>query len=481
MKYIVSVDQSTSSSKAFLIDGRGEIVRRAARPHKQYYPAPGRVEHDAQEIFENVEGIIAEVMEGIPSGSIAALAVTNQRETTVIWDRETGLPVCPAIVWQDTRGDALCAELAAHDADVRARTGSALSPYLPASKVGVLLRENPEILRRAGAGDLCMGTIESYLAFRLGGRHVSDCSNASRTQLMNLHTRKWDAELLRLFGIPAALMAGELLSSDACFGEYKGMPITGVLGDSFATLFGQGCQSRGTAKVTYGTGTSVMVNIGSEPKVLDCGLTTAIAWGFRGETAYEIEGNITCSGDTLVWLKDGLELFKSQDEIQQLAASVPDAQGVQLVPAMAGLGAPFFDTNARAILRGMSRGTTRAHIARAALESMAQRVADVFEVIQRDSGFPVKRLMVDGGGSKNALLMQMQADLANCELCCSQASELSALGAAYMAGLATGVYSSFDGIPARQAEGRRYRSAMEEQTRARMRAEWERAIRCARL
>ena len=481
MKYIAAVDQSTSASKAFLVDERGEIARRASRPHRQYYPAPGRVEHDAQEIFENVCAIIDEVTDGISAGDIAALALTNQRETTVIWDRKIGVPVCPAVVWQDTRGEALCRELEAQGEKVRLLTGSALSPYLPASKIGVLLRENPDLRRRAEAGELCMGTIESYLAFRLGGKFVTDVSNASRTQLFDINRLAFSDELTGLFGIPGALLPEKVLPSDGSFGEYRGIPITGVLGDSFATLFGQGCQTPGTAKVSYGTGTSVMVNIGEKPLVLKSGLTTAVAYGFEGKVAYEIEGNITCSGDTLMWLKDGLNLFSSLDELEALARSVPDALGVQLVPAMAGLGAPFFDTDARALIRGMTRGTTRAHIARAALESMAQRVADVFEVIRADSGFDVTRLMADGGGSRNTLLMQMQADLADCELCCAQASELSALGAAYMAGLATGVYKSFDDIPARHLEGRRYAPEMDAATRAKMRADWAKAIACARM
>lgn len=480
-KYIVAVDQSTSASKAFLVDERGEIARRASRPHRQYYPAPGRVEQDAAEILANVLAILSEVTGDIPNDQLAALALTNQRETTVLWDRSTGAPACPAVVWQDTRGEALCRELAAHDARVWELTGSAPSPYLPASKVGALLRERPELRRRAEAGELCMGTIESWLAFHLGGRHVSDISNASRTQLLDLEKRAWSGELCRLFGVPEALLARKLLPCDGDFGAWRGAPITGVLGDSFATLFGQGCHRPGTAKVSYGTGTSVMVNTGDRPAITGGGLTAAIAWGFGGETAYELEGNITCSGDTLVWLCQGLQLFRDPDEIEALARTVDDAQGVQLVPAMAGLGAPFFDTEARALLRGMSRGTTRAHVARAALESMAQRVADVLEAVRRDSGFPVPLLTVDGGGSRNGLLMQLQADLADCALRCAPASELSALGAAWMAGLATGVFRSFDDIPARRGEGAAYRPEMGADARAALRAAWAKAIRCARL
>jgi len=428
MSYIVAVDQSTSASKAFLVDERGEIIRRASRAHRMYYPAPGRVEQDAEEIFGNVVAIIDGVTEGIGAAELAALAITNQRETTVLWDRATGKPVCPAVVWQDTRGEALCAELAAQDARVRQLTGSCLSPYLPASKIGALLREDPALMRRAEAGELCMGTIESYLCFRLGGRHVSDVSNASRTQLMDIHVLGWSPELAALFGIPAALLA-ELVPCDGDFGSYRGMPITGVLGDSFATLFGQGCHAPGSAKISYGTGTSVMVNLGQSAPASPGDLTAAVAWRFGGRTAYELEGNITCSGDTLVWLCEGLQLFRDPGEIEALAQTVPDALGVQLVPALAGLGAPFFDTGATALIRGMTRGVTRAHVARAALEGMAQRPADVLEAIRAQTGYPVSALVADGGGSKNALLMQLQADLANCELRCARFSELSALGA----------------------------------------------------
>lgn len=480
MKYIVAVDQSTSASKAFLVDEQGGIVRRASRPHRQYYPAPGRVEQDAEEIYRNVEAIIGEVTEGIPANQLAALALTNQRETTVLWERKTGVPACHAVVWQDTRGEALCAELRRHDARVRELTGSALSPYLPASKIGVLLRENPALRRRAEAGDLCMGTMESWLAFKLGGRHVTDASNASRTQLMDIHRLEWSKELTSLFGIPEALLA-EILPCDGDFGTYRGMPIVGVLGDSFGTLFGQGCHAPGTAKISYGTGTSVMVNLGERALIPENGLTTAVAWRFDGRTAYELEGNITCSGDTLIWLCEGLELFRDPQEIEALARTVPDALGVQLVPAMAGLGAPFFDTGATALIRGMTRGATRAHVARAALEAMTQRPADVLEAIRAGSGLEVPLLMADGGGCKNTLLMQLQADLADCELRCATFSELSALGAAWMAGIAVGLYRSLEDIPARQGEGPRYAPRMAAEQRAAMRRAWRLAIQCARM
>ena len=481
MKYVVAVDQSTSASKAFLVDERGQIVRRASRPHRMFYPAPGRVEQDADEIFRNVVAIIDEVTEGIPPRELAALAITNQRETAVLWDRKTGEPVCPAVVWQDTRGEALCAELSEHGARVRALTGSDPSPYLPASKIGALLWEAPALRRRAQAGELCMGTMESYLCFRLGGKHVTDVSNASRTQLMDINALAWSEELLSLFGIPKALLA-DILPCDGDFGSYRGMPITGVLGDSFATLFGQGCHAPGSAKSTYGTGTSVAVNLGERAVIPKGGLTAAVAWRFGGRTAYEMEGNITCSGDTLVWLCEGLQLFRDPGEIEALARTVPDAMGVQLVPALAGLGAPFFDTGATALIRGMTRGVTRAHVARAALEGMAQRPADVIEAIRGETGYAVPSLMADGGGSRNALLMQLQADLANCELRCARFSELSALGAAWMAGLVAGVYRAFDDIPARrQGEENTYAPRMDQAERSRLRGAWRMAIECARM
>lgn len=480
MKYIVAVDQSTSASKIFLVDERGEITRTARHAHRQLYPVPGRAEHDAEEIYQCVKAGIDEVIEGVERTQINAIALTNQRETIVVWERTTGQPVCPAIVWQDTRGTLICAELISANDRVQQLTGSALSPYLPASKATQLLREQPWLLARAENGDLCIGTIESYLIFRMCGRFASDYSNASRTQWFDLHTRDWSSELLSLFGMPRAALAETLLPSDACFGEYRGIPIIGVMGDSFAALFGQGCHVPGTAKVTYGTGASVMVNTGDIPLLTGNGLTTAIAYGYRGRVCYETEGNITCSGDTLIWLRDGLGLFSSLEELEQMAGSVPDAKGMQLVPAFQGLGAPFFDAHAKATLRGITRGATRAHVARAALESIAQRVTDVTEAIRSESGFAIPLLMVDGGGSKNGLLMQTQADLANCELRCTDRTDLSALGASYMAGLTTGLYASFDELAACRCT-RTFTPHMQVEVRLHMRRSWTKAIQSARL
>ena len=478
MKYIVAIDQSTSASKAFLVDASGTIVRRASLPHKQYYPAPGRVEHDAAEIWRNVEAIIAEVSQDIPTEEIACIAISNQRETTVVWDAATGEPVCPAIVWQDVRGEAACRELAAHAERIHSVTGLTLSPYFPAGKLRALFQENPEILRRAEKGELKLGTVDSYLVYRMtGGNHVTDTTNASRTQLMNLETLSWDEGLLTLFGIPKCMMPERILPADADFGTYKGIPVTGVLGDSHAALYGQGCHRPGMAKATYGTGSSVMMNVGDVPVISKNGLSASVAFSTEGKTSYALEGNVTCSGDTLVWLCDTLGMFESPQQIEQLAGTVESAQGVNLIPAFAGLGAPYFDSDARAILCGMSRGTNKAHIAYAALASIAQQDADILEIMQRESGHAADRLHADGGPTKNARLMQMQADYAGCTIRCAPASELSALGAAYIGGIRTGVFADFDSIPARNAAGKTYEPQITETASREIRAAWKTAVR----
>lgn len=477
MKYIIAIDQSTSASKAFLVDASGAIVRRASLPHKQYYPAPGRVEHDAAEIWRNVETIIAEVSAGMRSEDIACIAISNQRETTVVWDTATGEPVCPAIVWQNVRGEAACRELAEHADDIHKITGLTLSPYFPAGKLKALFQENPEILRRAQAGELKLGTIDSYLVYRMTGNHLTDTTNASRTQLMDLEKLAWDDGLLKLFGIPKCMMPEKILHVDDDFGSYKGIPVTGVLGDSHAALYGQGCHKPGMAKATYGTGSSVMMNVGDKPVISKDGLSASVAFSTEGKTRYALEGNVTCSADTLIWLCDTLGMFESPNQIEELAGTVENAQGVNLIPAFAGLGAPYFDSDARAILCGMSRGTNKAHIAYAALASIAQQDADILEIMQRESGYAADRLFADGGPTRNAILMQMQADYADCTIKCAPASELSALGAAYISGVKTGVFKDFKSIPARSAAGKTYEAQITEIARKQIRAEWKTAIR----
>ncbi len=477
-RHLIVIDQSTSASKVFLLDEKGEIVRRFSKNHQQFYPLPGHVEHDAEEIWQNVREGIAEVADGV--GELVALAITNQRETTVLWDRQTGRPICHAVVWQDVRAEALCKELAEHGEDVRAKTGLTLSAYFPAAKAASVLREHPDIRAKAHEGSLCIGTVDSYLVYRLTNGKVfqTDVSNASRTQLMDLRTLAWDQSLCDLFGIPMRCLPG-IAASDGDFGivEAEGLPrltITGVMGDSHAALFGQGCHQRGMAKATYGTGSSVMMHIGKEAALSGCGLSTSVGYAFQGETCYVLEGNVTCSGDTLCWLRDEAGMVADVAEVERIAAAVPDTQGVYLVPAFSGLGAPYSDGHARALLCGMNRGTTRAHIVRAALESMAYQDADIIRAMESDTGSRLTELRVDGGPTRNTLLMQVQADLLDCPVQCAAASELSALGAGYMAGIAVGLYRDIESVL--RGAGARYAPCRDDAWRQNALEGWKSAV-----
>lgn len=476
MKYIIAIDQSTSASKAFLIDSSGAMIKHVSRPHKQYYPAPGRVEHNANEIWSNVESIIAEISSGIPVREIACISISNQRETTVLWDAETGEAVCPAIVWQDVRGEKSCRELAAYSKQIHELTGLPLSPYYPAGKLRAFFQEQPEMLHRAQAGELLLGTIDSYLIYRMTGNHFTDTTNASRTQLMDLRGLSWNNDLLKLFGIPKGSLPQKILHADDHFGTYHGVDVIGVLGDSHAALFGQGCHAPGTAKATYGTGSSVMMNIGKKPIISHDGLSASVAFSFKNKTHYALEGNITSSGDTLIWLCDTHGLFESPQQIETYAVSVSDAQGVNFIPAFSGLGAPYFDSNARASLYGINRGTTKAHIAYAALASIAHQDADILEIMQQESGYTTNQLFVDGGACKNSLLMQMQADYANCTIHPAPARELSALGAAYIGGIKAGVFHDLDSISARNAPCRTYTVKLSKEEQYKLRQAWKSAI-----
>lgn len=472
MRYILSIDQSTSGTKAGLMNEQGTIVRKSSRPHAQYYPAPGWVEHDAEEIFQNTVRVIENVLDGVPAGAVAAMGIANQRETTVVWDRATGKPLCPAVVWQDVRGAALCRELAAHADTIKRTTGLALSPYYPAAKAAHVLQNH-----RFDA-DICIGTIDAYLVYRLtqGRVFATDVSNASRTQLAGLETRTWNTELCRIFGISPSFLPERVLSSDAYYGEYRGIPIHAVMGDSHASLFGHGCHLPGMVKTSYGTGSSIMMNTGGTPVRSQNGLSTSVAFGYRDAVSYVLEGNVTCSADTLAWLRDELELISDVAEVEALAASVPDTQGVYLVPAFSGLGAPYFDENARAVLYGMNRGTRRAHVVRAALESIAHQNADVLDAMARDMGAPVAQLNADGGGSVNALLMQLQADLIPGRTVCTDEPDLTMYGVGRMAGIAAGLYQAFAPPRVRAV----YEPRMNEEKRTAMRAGWADAVRRSR-
>jgi len=484
-RYIVALDQSTSASKALLLDAQGKVVVNAAQPHGQFHPSPGRVEHDAQEIWENVVTVLLEAIAGVGPIEVAALALCNQRETTVVWERATGIPIAPAIVWQDTRGGGIIAGMEARDPvlaqAVRERTGLRLSVYYAAAKAASIFRSVPGAVARAEAGELCVGTMDSYLLFRLTGAHRTDVTNASRTQLMNLRTLTWDAEICEAFGIPMGCLP-EILPSDAHFGDTacdelpRGLQVTGVMGDSHAALFAHGCTTPGAAKATLGTGSSVMLHVGGGLVTAPQGLSLSVGYGFQGETAYVLEGNVTSSGDTLCWLRDELAMIRDLDEAESLAASIPDNQGVYLVPAFMGLGAPHFVENARALLCGMTRGTTRAHVVRAALESIVYQERDVLDAMQA-CGARLTSLRVDGGPTRNALLMQLLADVLDCPVECSTISDMSPMGVGLMAGFSVGLYPDLKTMAERRLRGGRvFLPVMDASLREAKLAGWHEAV-----
>lgn len=462
-RYLMALDQSTSATKALLVDRTGRVKMRVSYPHRQYYPFPGWAEHDATEIWHNAEKCLQTFLNEVPLSDIAAVAISNQRETTVLWDRRTGEPICPAVVWQDVRAEALCKTLSDAAAVVRRKTGLTLSPYYPAMKA-------MHVLQRLPAPDgLCVGTMDSWLIFKMCGRFVTDHTNASRTQLMNLRTLFWDDELIALFGLKPRMLAEQILPCDAAFGNWRGIPIVSAMGDSHASLFGQGCVREKDAKATYGTGSSVMMNTGTDIRLSD-GLQTCVAFSRGGNVNYALEGNVTCSGDALVFLKD-VGFFESADEIERLAARVDSPGGVVLVPAFSGLGAPYFAPDARGALLGLSRGTTKNQVAYAALLSIAHQITDIAEVMAG-----VNELKADGGASKNAVLMQMQADLLCCPVARSACADMSPLGAAYMGGQAIGFFDAETRLDARAEDT--FVPRMERRTRDQMRADWKNAV-CA--
>lgn len=483
MKYVLAVDQSTSGTKAALLDEHLRTVRSARRAHRQFYPQPGWVEHDAEEIWENTAALLLEVSAGVEAADIAGIGIANQRETTVLWERGSGRPLCLAVVWQDVRAKAVTDALAASAGDIYRETGLLPSPYYSAAKAAHILRASPELLARARQGQVCFGTVDSFLLYRLTGgrRFATDLSNAGRTQLLNIHTRSWSPELAGLFGLPVSLLPEELLPSDGDFGPVetlpalKGVPVAAMLGDSNASLFAHGCTEPGMVKTSYGTGSSLMMCVGSTPVLSKNGLSASIGFS-RGDTvSYVLEGNITCSADTLMWLKDGLGLIRDMDELEQ-AASVSGSEGVYLVPAFAGLGAPWFEERAKAILYGMNRGTTKAHVLYAALESIAHQNADVLDAMARDTGIAVTQLYADGGGSVNPLLMQMQSDLTPCTVIVSGEKDLTIRGAGLMAGLSRGLFA----CPPAAEPPRIYHPAMAAEQREALRQGWLDALRRCR-
>jgi glycerol kinase len=456
-EYILSFDQGTTSSRAILFNRKGEIVATAQKEFQQYYPKPGWVEHDAMEIWSSQVSVAAEAISkaGKSAADIAAIGITNQRETTVVWNRQTGEPIGKAMVWQDRRTSAYCDELKAkgHSKMIQEKTGLVPDAYFSATKIRWMLENIPGAHAQAEQGLLAFGTIDSWLIWKLtnGKQHVTDVTNASRTMLFNIHTLKWDEELLDLFSIPASLLP-EVRSSSEIFGHTSGnlfatqIPIAGVAGDQHAALFGQMCTEKGMVKNTYGTGCFMLMNIGDNPVLSKNNLLTTIAWQINGQVQYAMEGSIFIGGAVIQWLRDGLGLINSSAEVEKLAASVPDTGGVYMVPAFAGLGAPHWNQDARGTITGITRGTTSAHFAKAALESIAYQSMEVMKAMEADAGLPIKELRVDGGATANNALMQFQANILECKVVRPEITEVTAAGAAYLAGLAVGFWNNIEEI-----------------------------------
>ena len=485
MKYILALDQGTTSSRAIVFDHQGAIVATAQQEFRQIFPQPGWVEHDANEIWASQSGVATTALQkaNLSATDIAAIGITNQRETTVVWDRATGRPICNAIVWQDRRTAGACDRLrkAGHAAMIRRTTGLVVDAYFSGTKLQWILKHVPGAMKRARAGQLAFGTIDSWLVWNLtGGRvHVTDVSNASRTMLFNLKTCDWDDELLKLFGIPRSLLPTVRDSSEV-YGDCTlwggAIPIAGIAGDQQAALFGQVCTRPGMVKNTYGTGCFMLMNTGTKPIASRHNLLTTVAWRVDGRTEYALEGSIFIAGAVVQWLRDGLGLVKTAAEIEALAAQVTDNGGVYLVPAFAGLGAPHWDQYARGLVAGITRGTTSAHLARAALEGIAYQVHDVLHAMQSDSGIKLKELRVDGGACANNLLMQFQADLLGVPVVRPRVSETTALGAAYLAGLAVGYWKNTAEIAAQWQADRRFIPAMKSPQRKKLLAGWNKAL-----
>ncbi len=485
MSFILALDQGTTSSRAILFDHDGNPVGIAQQEFPQFFPQPGWVEHDPEGIWSSQLAVARRVLRdcGVSSQEIAAIGIANQRETVVVWDRTTGKPVSPAIVWQDRRTSDICQKLATAGLgpQIQSKTGLLLDPYFSATKIQWILKHVRGTAAKARAGKLLCGTIDSWLVWRLteGRSHVTEGGNASRTMLCNLQTADWDNSLLELFSVPRAMLP-EIRPSSGDFGQTKllggTIPITGIAGDQQAALFGQACHKPGMVKNTYGTGCFMLMHTGTKPVRSRHRLLTTIAWQLEGETHYALEGSIFVAGAVVQWLRDGLGLIRQAADIEKLAGSVPDSHGVIFVPAFAGLGAPHWNSAARGTMMGLTRGVTSAHIARAALEGIALQVADVLTAMENEGGVPLKELRVDGGAAANKLLMQIQADLIGVPVVRPQTLETTALGAAYLAGLAVGFWKSPREIAAHWREERRFLPKMKAKQRDQIRARWAQGI-----
>jgi len=490
--YILVIDQGTTGSAALLFDEQGQVVSIADSEINQIYPQPGWVEHDPKEIFRTSLTVAQEALQkaGVSASKVKGMGITNQRETTVVWDRRTGEPVSNAIVWQCRRTAPMCEALKQKGLSglIREKTGLPIDAYFSATKLRWILDRIPEGQRRAQQGDLLFGTIDSWLVWNLtgGAVHITDYSNASRTMLFNIHTLKWDEEILNILGIPEAVLP-KVVPSSQVYGETAAdllgdarVPLGGIAGDQQAALFGQACYDAGMAKNTYGTGSFILLNTGEKPIPSEKGLVTTVAWGLGGKFTYAMEGSIFITGAAIQWLRDGLGLIKSAAESEPLARSVTHNDGVYFVPAFVGLGAPYWDMYARGTILGLTRGTTAGHLARATLESIAYQTRDVIEVMSEEACLQLALLRVDGGGTANSLLMQFQADMLGVPIQLSSVAETTSLGAAYLAGLAVGMWKDTDELARMWRAAKTYEPSMSADEREMLYANWKRAVERAR-
>ncbi|MBK1834318.1 glycerol kinase GlpK [Roseibacillus ishigakijimensis] len=481
-QFILALDQGTTSSRALVVNHAGEVVAVSQSEFQQIYPKPGWVEHDPMEIWSTQSATEAEALSkaDLRHRDLAAIGITNQRETTVVWNRHTSKPVYNAIVWQDRRTANICARLkkAGHEQTFRDKTGLLLDPYFSGTKLHWILENVEGAREQAEAGDLLFGTIDSWLVWKLTGGevHITDATNASRTLLYNIHDNKWDEELLQILDIPAALLPEVKGSSEVYGKSTKNVPIAGIAGDQHAALFGQACFERGMGKNTYGTGCFFLMNTGEEAIRSQNNLVTTIAWRIGDKTEYALEGSVFIGGAVVQWLRDELQLVSSAEECSELAAQVPDANGMYLVPAFAGLGAPHWDPHARGTCVGMTRGSNRQHFCRAALESVAFQSGDLAVAMSRDSGIELTELRVDGGASRSEPLMQFQADLLGVDVVRPENVETTAMGAAYLAGLAVGFWESKEDIKSRQKEGARFTAQRPREEMDKLISGWKRAV-----
>lgn len=484
-RYVLGIDQSTQGTKALLFDEEGSLVCRCDLPHKQYIDEKGWVEHDPEEIYANTLAVVKNLVEkaGIDKNEIAVLGISNQRETAMVWDRASGKPVYNAVVWQCARGAKICEKIEedGHGEMIRSHTGLQLSPYFSAAKIAWVLQNVEGAQEKADRGELCCGTIDSWLVYKLtGGKEFrTDYSNASRTQMFNITTLAWDEEVCGLFGIPVSCLA-QLTDSDGEYGmtDFDGyldhpVPIRGVLGDSHGALFGQGCVEKGMIKTTYGTGSSIMMNIGKEP-VFSKRVVTSLAWKLNGEVNYVLEGNINYTGAVITWLKDDLKLIDSPAETESLALEANPADKTYLVPAFTGLGAPYWDSDATGVLTGLTRTTRKNEVVRAGLDCIAYQITDVVEAMSEESGIAIGELRVDGGPTRNQYLMQFQSDIARVNVQVPSAEELSGIGAAYAAGIAEGIYTREE-VFAKMSR-RKFEPQMGDEERNRKYTGWKNAV-----